>query len=151
HTVECARALMNHPGIRLLVVTGGPAVVKAAMNSGKRAIAAGPGNPPAVVGATARLEKAAADIVNGASFDNNIVCIVEKEVFAVSEIADRLKKLMAENGAFEVSGAAIKRLEKMVISEAHAAKEWVGRDATRIADAAGIRVPSGTRLLFAEV
>ncbi len=150
-TIDSAQALMKHKNVRLLVVTGGPAVVKAAMNSGKRAIAAGPGNPPAVVDETAHVEKAARDIVNGASFDNNIVCIVEKEVFAVAEIADRLKKHMVANGAFEVTGPAINRLEKLVVVEGHANKDWVGKDAAKIAEAAGIRVPQGTRLLFAEV
>jgi len=150
-TIDSAQALMKHKNVRLLVVTGGPAVVKAAMNSGKRAIAAGPGNPPAVVDETAHVEKAGRDIVNGASFDNNIVCIVEKEVFAVDEIADRLKKVMVQNGAFEVTGPAIHRLEKMVVVDGHPNKEWVGKDAVKIAEAAGIRAPQGTRLLFAEV
>ena len=150
-TIESAQSLMKHRDVRLIVVTGGPAVVRAAMTSGKRAIAAGPGNPPVVVDETAHLEKAARDIVDGASLDNNIVCIVEKEVFAVASIADRLKSLLAENGAVEVSGAAINRLEKLVIQEGHPAREWIGKDAARIAEAAGIRVPRETRLLFAEV
>ncbi|MHB8875508.1 MAG: aldehyde dehydrogenase family protein [Myxococcaceae bacterium] len=150
-TIDSAQALMKHKGVRLLVVTGGPAVVRAAMNSGKRAIAAGPGNPPCVVDETAHVEKAGRDIVNGASLDNNIVCIVEKEVFAVAEIADSLKKAMVGNGAFEVTGPAINRLEKLVVDEGHPSKDWVGRDATKIAEAAGIKVPAGTRLLFAEV
>lgn len=150
-TIESAGALMKHPGIRLIVVTGGPAVVKAAMNSGKRAIAAGPGNPPAVVDETAHIARAAKDIVDGASLDNNIVCIVEKEVFAVSSIADQLKAEMQKNGAFEVPSSAINRLEKLVVDDGHAARDWVGKDATKIAEAAGLRVPSGTRLLFAEV
>ncbi|MBI3182992.1 MAG: aldehyde dehydrogenase EutE [Myxococcales bacterium] len=150
-TIDSAQALMKHPSVRLLVVTGGPAVVRAAMNSGKRAIAAGPGNPPVVVDETAHLEKAARDLVDGAALDNNIVCIVEKEVFAVAQIADRLKKLMAENGAFEVTGPAIHRLEKLVVQEGHPSRDWVGKDATKIADAAGIKAPKGTRLLFAEV
>ena len=150
-TIESAGALMKHPGIRLIVVTGGPAVVKAAMNSGKRAICGGPGNPPAVVDDTAHIARAARDIVDGASLDNNIVCIVEKEIFAVSSIADELKSEMLKHGAFEVPSSAINRLEKLVVDEGHAARDWVGKDATRIAEAAGIRVPSGTRLLFAEV
>lgn len=150
-TIESAGALMKHPGIRLIVVTGGPAVVKAAMNSGKRAIAAGPGNPPAVVDETAHIARAARDIVDGASLDNNIVCIVEKEVFAVASIADQLKAEMQKNGAFEVPSSAINRLEKLVVDDGHAARDWVGKDATKIAEAAGLRVPSGTRLLFAEV
>ncbi len=150
-SIETAQALMKHKAVRLLVVTGGPAVVKSAMNSGKRAIAAGPGNPPAIVDETAHVAQAARDIVDGASLDNNIVCIVEKEIFAVAAIADQLKAEMAKAGAFEVTGAAISRLEKLVVDEGHPHRDWVGKDATKIADAAGIRVPSGTRLLFAEV
>lgn len=150
-TIDSAQALMKHKSVRLIVVTGGPAVVRAAMNSGKRAIAAGPGNPPAVVDETAHLERAGRDIVNGASLDNNIVCIVEKEVFAVAKIADALKEEMVRNGAYEVTGAAINRLEKLVVHDGHPSRDWVGKDATKIADAAGLRVPSGTRLLFAEV
>jgi acyl-CoA reductase-like NAD-dependent aldehyde dehydrogenase len=150
-TIESAQALMKHKSVRLIAVTGGPAVVRAAMNSGKRAIAAGPGNPPAVVDETAHLEKAARDIVDGASLDNNIVCIVEKEVFAVASIADRLKKLLVENGAFEVTGPAVNRLEKQIVQEGHPSRDWIGKDAVKIAEAAGLRAPSGTRLLFAEV
>lgn len=150
-TIESAGALMKHPAIKLVVVTGGPAVVKAAMASGKRAICGGPGNPPAVVDETAHIARAAKDIVDGASLDNNIVCIVEKEVFAVAEIADELKTQMVKNGAFEVPSSAINRLEKLVVDEGHAARDWVGKDATKIAEAAGLRVPAGTRLLFAEV
>jgi acyl-CoA reductase-like NAD-dependent aldehyde dehydrogenase len=150
-SIETAQALMKHPSIRLIVVTGGPAVVKAAMNSGKRAIAAGPGNPPAVVDDTADLDRAAKDVVDGASLDNNIVCIVEKEIFAVASIADELKKNMGKYGAFEVPSSAVNRLEKLVVHDGHAARDWVGKDATKIAEAAGLRVPSGTRLLFAEV
>ena len=150
-SIETAQALMKHPSNRLLVVTGGPAVVKAAMNSGKRAIAAGPGNPPAVVDESADLAQAAKDIVAGASLDNNIVCIVEKEVFVVAKVADQLKSEMQKDGGFEVPASAINRLEKLIISEGHAHRDWVGKDATKIAAAAGLTVPSGTRLLFAEV
>ncbi len=150
-TIESAQALMKHKSVRLIAVTGGPAVVRAAMNSGKRAVAAGPGNPPVVVDETAHLEKAARDIVDGAALDNNIVCIVEKEVFAVASIADRLKKLLVENGAFEVTGPAVNRLEKQIVQEGHPSRDWIGKDAVKIAEAAGLRVPGGTRLLFAEV
>ncbi|MCA2981305.1 MAG: aldehyde dehydrogenase EutE [Myxococcaceae bacterium] len=150
-SIESAQALMKHAAIRLIVVTGGPAVVKAAMNSGKRAIAAGPGNPPAVVDDTADLARAGQAIVDGASLDNNIVCIVEKEVFAVASIADELKRHMVQAGAFEVPASAVNRLEKLVVDDGHAHRDWVGKDATKIAEAAGLRVPQGTRLLFAEV
>ena len=151
-TIESAQALMKHKGTRLTVVTGGPAVVKAALGSGKRAVCAGPGNPPAVVDETALLEKAGRDIVRGASLDNNIVCIVEKEVIAVEAIADALKKAMCAAGAYEITGAAVQRLEDLVVlPDGHPNKEWVGKDAAKIARAAGVHVPENTRLLFADV
>ena len=99
-TIDTAQALMKHPGIRLLVVTGGPAVVKAAMASGKKVIGAGPGNPPVVVDETADLDQAAEGIVKGASLDNNIVCIAEKEIIAVDEIADELKQKLQKHGGY---------------------------------------------------
>jgi aldehyde dehydrogenase len=76
-TIESAQQLMRHRLVRILLVTGGPGVVKEAMQSGKRAICAGPGNPPVVVDETADIEKAGKDIVFGASFDNNVICTDE--------------------------------------------------------------------------
>lgn len=143
-TIESAQRLMKHQGIRLLVVTGGPGVVKEAMNSGKRAIAAGPGNPPVVVDETANLQKAAQGIVDGGSLDNCIVCTAEKEVIAVAEIADHLKRYIADRGGYEVKGADIKKLEKLVVADdgRHPNKEWVGKDASKILEAIGIRAPN---------
>jgi acyl-CoA reductase-like NAD-dependent aldehyde dehydrogenase len=151
-TIESAQALMKHAGIRLLVVTGGPAVVKAAMNSGKRAIAAGPGNPPVVVDETADLQRAARGIVSGGSLDNCIVCTAEKEVIAVAEIADLLKKYCVEHGAYEVKGANVAKLERLVVAEdgLHPNKDWVGKDAAKILAAIGISVPESTRLVIVE-
>lgn len=150
-TIESANALMRHPGVRLVVVTGGPGVVKAAMASGKRAICGGPGNPPVVVDETADIAKAGRGIVNGASFDNNIICTDEKEIFCVAEVADALKREMSRNGAVEITGADITKLRSLVIDGDHPNKEWVGKDAAKIAAAIGKQVPSDTRLLFCEV
>lgn len=157
-TLETAGALMAHPGIALLVVTGGPAVVKAAMGSGKKAICAGPGNPPCVVDSTADIAKAARDIVAGASFDNNIICICEKEIIAVDSIAGRLMDEMKKNGAYELTGAQIDAVTRTVIAvpggpdrEGAPNKAWVGKSPAQIAKAAGIDVPAGTRLLVMEV
>src|SRR6202007_3363144 len=112
---DSAKELMKHPGIKLLVVTGGPGVVREAMLSGKKVIGAGPGNPPVVVDETADLAKAAKDIIAGASLANNIVCIVEKEIIAVNVIADELTKLMQTFGAYKLSPEQTRRLEKVVI------------------------------------
>jgi acyl-CoA reductase-like NAD-dependent aldehyde dehydrogenase len=157
-TIESAGLLMKHPGVSILVVTGGPGVVKAAMASGKKAICAGPGNPPCVVDQTADIAKAGRDIVAGASFDNNVVCICEKEVLAVEAIADGLKQQMRANGAFELTGAQIEAVTRLAVPEFRGPgkesapnKDMVGRDASRIARAAGVDVPAGTRLLLMEV
>ncbi|MDC9221358.1 aldehyde dehydrogenase family protein, partial [Clostridioides difficile] len=96
-SIQAAQEMMNHPKVPLLVITGGPGVVLQAMQSGKKVIGAGAGNPPSIVDETANIEKAAADIVDGASFDHNILCIAEKSVVAVDSIADFLMFQMEKN------------------------------------------------------
>jgi len=157
-TIDSAQILMKHPKIKLLVVTGGPAVVKTAMNSDKKVIAAGPGNPPCVVDETADLVKAGSDIVNGAGFDNNIVCICEKEILAVSQIADKLKEEMIKNGAYELKGEQIEKVTKLVIAdpgkpghEGAPNKEYVGKNACVIARDIGLDISEQTKILFCEV
>jgi len=157
-TIESAQALFEHPLVNLLVVTGGPAVVKAAMKSAKKVIAAGPGNPPVVVDETADLVKAGRDIVSGASFDNNLICIDEKEVLAVSSIADELKAQMKKHGAWELTPEQTAALTPKVIQdpgrpghEGGSNKQFVGKNAAVIARAIGLEVPEATRLLLCEV
>jgi len=157
-TIESARALMAHPDVRVLLVTGGPGVVREALKTDKRAITAGPGNPPAVVDETADVEKAGADIVRGASFDNNIVCTDEKLVIAVSSIADRLVRSMAQNGAYVLAEHELRRLERVIFTDlgapgkpGHMNPAWIGRDAVRILAEIGVRPSVEPRLLVAEV
>jgi aldehyde dehydrogenase len=158
-SIASAEALLHHPGVALLCVTGGPAVVKAAMQTGKRVIAAGPGNPPVVVDETACESSAAAATIEGASFDNNLLCIGEKEVFVVASKANAFVTAMRENGGFELDRRAIERLTEAAFTfdgegagcaRAHVRKELVGRDAAVLAAAAGVRAPEGTALLFGE-
>lgn len=156
-TVESAQALMRHPGIRLLVVTGGPGVVKVAMGSGKKAICAGPGNPPVVVDETADIEKAGRDIVLGASFDNNLVCVLEKEIIAVDAIADQLKEAMCRHGAVEIPSWQLNRLTKVILEEDHGPgrhgvvdKRFVGQNPSRILKEIGVTIPEETRLVVGE-
>lgn len=146
-TIESAQALMRHKGVRLLVVTGGPGVVKEAMTSGKRAICAGPGNPPVVVDETADIEKAGADIVKGASLDNNCICTDEKEVFVVDEVADQLLRVMEKNGAYIMTPPQVRQLEKVIFTSTRGPrkpgvinKKWVGKDASKILAEIGVRV-----------
>ncbi len=157
-TIETARALMVHPGVRVLLVTGGPAVVREALKSGKRAITAGPGNPPAVVDQTADVERAARDIVRGASFDNNIVCIDEKVVLVVDSVADRLLRAMTQDGAYLLKEHELRRLERVIFTELGQPGKpgvinptWIGRDAARILAEIGAQVDPAPRLLVADV
>jgi len=154
-SIETAQAVMSHPGIRLLVVTGGPGVVKAAMQSGKKVIAAGPGNPPVVVDETADLPKAARDIIAGASLDNNIVCIAEKEIVAVRAIADALKDALRQAGAVELRGPVVDRVTDLVLTEnlgpgrsSPVARDFVGKNVSVILDAAGLPCRSDARIAF---
>jgi len=152
-TVASAQELMQHPGIRLLVVTGGAAVVKAAMTSGKRAICAGPGNPPVVVDETADIETAARDIVRGASMDNNIICVDEKEVFVVDSVADKLLEALSRNKAVVLNPDQIAQLEKVIFSEtngpgkpAKMEKSLIGKNAGVILSKIGMQVGDDVRL-----
>src|SRR3954468_8381872 len=111
-TLETADQIFNHRGIPLLVVTGGPAVARAALAAKKRAIVAGPGNPPVVVDETACLENAATSIVAGAAFDNNLLCIGEKQVFAVADIFDKLMDSVSRNGGYRLNSTQIEALTK---------------------------------------
>src|SRR6185369_8013056 len=111
-TFESFKAMCGHEAVRLLCVTGGPGVVKAAMQTGKRAICAGPGNPPVLVDDTCCPTRAPRAIIQGGAFDNNLLCIGEKEVFVLDSVADKLMTRMSENGAVKLNGAQLERLTK---------------------------------------
>lgn len=156
-SIETAQALMKHPRIALLAVTGGPGVVKAAMLSGKKVIAAGPGNPPAVVDETADIPKAARDIVAGASLDNNIICTAEKEAVVVSSVADELKRNMVEAGCIELTGRDIDRMTDLIF-EKHSGrgpgvinKNFIGKNAAVMLREIGINAGDEIRLAIMEV
>lgn len=150
-SIDSAQKLMTHKGVRLVVVTGGGAVVKQAMQSGKRAISAGPGNPPVVVDETADIERAARGIIAGASFDNNVICTDEKEVVAVADIADRLVREMERQGAYKLSQSEVRALEKTLLDGDHINREFVGKNAGVLLASAGKRAGDDLRLLFAEL
>jgi aldehyde dehydrogenase len=157
-TIETAQQIMRHPGVRLLTVTGGEGVVQEAMKSGKRAICAGPGNPPVVVDETADIEQAGRGIVRGASFDNNIICTDEKIVFAVASIADELKRQMCRHGALEIDTQQLNGLMKSIFKEIPPAGKpglmntaFIGKNAAVLLKEIGIEVGDEIRLVLAEV
>jgi len=154
-TLESGKTIMESRDIPLLSVTGGEAVVSVAMRTGKKVIAAGPGNPPVIVDDTADIKKAAKDIVDGASFDNNVVCIAEKEVFAYATIIDELVAQMQQNGAYLVSGADIDKIVNTVLVKQNDTyvinRKYVGRNAAVILKDSGVSCTGDPRLVIARV
>ncbi len=158
-TLESADAIFNHQGVKLICVTGGPFVARAAMKASKRAIVAGPGNPPVVVDETADLDRAARAMIQGASYDNNLLCIAEKEVFVVDRVFDAMLDAMERAGAVRLNTREIEALTTVAITsvgegaDRHdvAAKELLGKDAAVLARAAGRQVSPETELLFGAV
>ncbi len=156
-TIESAEAIFCHRKIRMLCVTGGPAVARAAMASAKKAVVAGPGNPPVVVDETADLDQAAKSIVAGAAYDNNLLCIGEKEVFAVNAIFDSLLDAMGRHGAYRLNSSQVDALTKLAFAPSaepggHAVlnRDLVGQDAAFLARQIGVNVPANTQLLYGE-
>jgi aldehyde dehydrogenase len=157
-TIESAQALMHHPGVRVLLVTGGPAVVREALKTDKRAITAGPGNPPAVVDETADIERAARDVIAGASFDNNVICTDEKTVIAVRSIADDLIRAMGRHGGHVLKEHEVRKVERVIFETMGPPskpgvinRSWIGKNAAAIAAAAGVDVDGDPRVLVADV
>ncbi|MBQ3115203.1 MAG: aldehyde dehydrogenase EutE [Clostridia bacterium] len=152
-TMKTSDEMVKSPIVKLLVATGGPGVVKMLLSSGKKAIGAGAGNPPVIVDETADIAKAAKDIVDGASFDNNLPCIAEKECFAVKSIADELISNMTKNGAYLLRGQDVERLKNFCLVQKDGKydinKNWVGKDAKLFLKELGINADA--KLIICEV
>ncbi|MEK7252318.1 MAG: aldehyde dehydrogenase family protein [Actinomycetota bacterium] len=157
-TIQSAQELMHHPKVRVLLVTGGPGVVREALKTDKRAITAGPGNPPAVVDETADIDRAARDIVSGASFDNNVICTCEKTTIAVKSIGDELVRAMGRHGAHILKEHELRKVERVIFETMGPPgkpgvinRAWIGKNASAIAAAAGVDVDGDPRILVAVV
>lgn len=156
-TIESAGAIFNHRDVRMLCVTGGPGVARAALQARKKAVVAGPGNPPVVVDETADIENAAKSIVAGAAFDNNLLCIGEKEVFAVNDIFDSLMDAMSRHGGYRLNAQQVEALTKLAFAPPKEPgghhqlnRDMIGKDAAVLAEMIGLQVPAGTQLLYGE-
>ena len=150
-TLETSNIMMKHKDIPLIAATGGPGVVTAVLSSGKRGIGAGAGNPPALVDETADVRKAAADIVNGCTFDNNLPCIAEKEIVAVDSVADELMNYMiSEQGCYLISKEEQDKLTATVITPKGLNRKCVGRDARTLLSMIGIQASENIRCIVFE-
>ncbi|HNR68552.1 MAG TPA: aldehyde dehydrogenase [bacterium] len=155
-TLETAHDLFHHSSIPVIVATGGPGPVRAAFQAGKKVIAAGPGNPPVLVDETASLSAAARHIIDGAAFDNNIICIAEKEIFVLESVFDRFMTAMQEAGAIRLDRRQIDALATKAIlknektGELYASREFVGKNAAVLAKAVGLSLSDQVRMLYGE-
>lgn len=155
-TLESAGAIFKSRGVKMLCVTGGPAVARAAMESRKKAIVAGPGNPPVIVDETADLDHAARSIIAGASYDNNLLCIGEKQVFVVAKVYTDFLAAMSRQGAYRLTSNQTAALTKLAFpvnketGEANLNRDLIGKDAATLANLIGLKVTSQTPLLFGE-
>lgn len=150
-TLETSNIMMKHKDIPLIAATGGPGVVTAVLSSGKRGIGAGAGNPPALVDETADIRKAAQDIVNGCTFDNNLPCIAEKEIVAVGSIIDELMHYMVEEqGCYLIDQEQQEKLTEVVLAGGRLNRKCVGRDAKTLLSMIGITVPDNIRCIVFE-
>jgi aldehyde dehydrogenase len=154
-SLRSAEEIFRHPDIPMLVATGGPAVARAAMKQPKRAVVAGPGNPPVVVDETADLDNAARSIIAGGGFDNNLLCVGEKEVFVVESVFDQMMAAMDRAGAVRLNAAEVDKLTAAAFEtgkdgHVHVSKTLVGKDTTVLAEAAGKPLSSRVDLLFGE-
>ncbi len=150
-TLETSAVMLKHKDIPLIAATGGPGVVTAVLCSGKRGIGAGAGNPPALVDETADIRKAAEDIVNGCTFDNNLPCIAEKEVVAVDSVIEELMHYMvSEQGCYLASKEEVDKLAKTVMTAKGLNRNCVGRDAKTLLGMIGVTVPDNIRCIIFE-
>jgi propionaldehyde dehydrogenase len=144
--IENTSVVFKSPDIDLLVVTGGPGIVRLSMKSGKRAIGAGPGNPPVIVDDTADIEKAAADIAFGASFDNNILCNEEKICIVMRSVLEKLLAAFSRNNTVVLSDEQAQRVTNLVVKEGEIVKSYIGKNCDIILKDAGINVDPNIRL-----
>jgi len=150
-TLDTSAILMKHKDIQLIAATGGPGVVTAVLSSGRRGIGAGAGNPPALVDETADVQKAAEDIVNGCTFDNNLPCIAEKEIVAADSIADELMHAMiTEQGCYLASRQEQDALLSVVLKGGQLNRDCVGRDAKTLLRMIGVDAPDHIRCITFE-
>lgn len=153
-TMEVSKIIFGHKDINMLVATGGPGVVTTVLSSGKRALGAGAGNPPALVDETANIQKAAEDIVNGCTFDNNLPCIAEKEVIAVDTIADELIYHMEQAGCYHANADEVQRLTETVFVMKNGKRtlnrDCVGRSAKVLLSKIGVTVGDEIRCIIFE-
>jgi propionaldehyde dehydrogenase len=144
--VENVSAAFKSDNVDMITATGGPGIVRLSMKSGKKVIGAGPGNPPVIVDESADIERAAVEIMNGASFDNNILCNEEKACICIRSISDKLLSAFSRNNTVVLNREQAEKVVNLIVKDGEINKDYIGQDAARILGDAGINCDSGIRL-----
>ncbi len=149
-SIEATQELMNHAGVALILATGGAKMVNAAYSAGKPALGVGPGNVPAYIEQSAKLERAVADIILSKTYDNGMICASEQAVIVDREIADQVIDIFKENECYFLNSIETEQLTAAVITEdsRRVMAKIVGQTAVDIAKMAGITVPENTKILM---
>lgn len=152
-SVEATNYLMNHPGVAMVLATGGSGMVKAAYSTGKPALGVGPGNVPCYIEKSANLERACTDLMLSKTFDNGMICASEQAVIVDKEIAKDFEKIMKDNNCYFLNKEETEKVSNYVINPEKQAVNpvIVGKPATWIAEQAGVKVPDKTKILIAKL
>lgn len=152
-SIETTKALMNHPGISMILATGGPGMVKSAYSCGKPALGVGAGNVPCYIEKTAKVKRAVNDLILSKTFDNGMICASEQAVIVDQEIYEEVKGQLIQNGCHFLNPEEQKKVENLVINVNTCAvnPDIVGKPAYEIAVMAGVQVHKDTKILIAEL
>ncbi|NLJ67281.1 MAG: bifunctional acetaldehyde-CoA/alcohol dehydrogenase [Clostridiales bacterium] len=152
-SLEATQTLMGHPGVNLILATGGSGMVKSAYSTGKPALGVGPGNVPCYIEKTAEIKRAVTDLILSKSFDNGMICASEQAVILDREIADEAIEFMKQNTCYFLYDEELRKVEDVVINKEKGAVNpvIVGQSAYDIARMAGVEVPKDTKLLVAPI
>lgn len=151
-SIHATNALMNHPGVNLILATGGTGMVKAAYSCGKPALGVGPGNVPCYIEKTAKLKTSVNDLVLSKSFDNGMICASEQSVIVDKEIEKEFIKLMKEAGCYFVNKEESEKLKNAMFTQSPEGRYILnskipGQSAKQIADLAGFEIPAETKVI----
>lgn len=152
-SIEATNALMNHPGIALILATGGSGMVRSAYSAGKPALGVGPGNVPCYINKHVDVERACTDLILSKTFDNGMICASEQAAIVDSAISAKFEEYMKKYNCYFLNPEETEKVSNYVINPEKLAvnPKVVGMPAAWIAEQAGVKVPEGTKMLIAKL
>jgi len=152
-SMEATNALMNHPGVSLILATGGAGMVKSAYSAGKPALGVGPGNVPCYINRNVNVARACTDLMISKTFDNGMICASEQAAIVDAAIAPEFERILKENNCYFLNDEEIEKVTNFVINREKLTVNptAVGQSAVWVAEQSGIKVPPRTKILLARL